>query len=175
MFHDSGCYFCITCFTKLPDSHELCGLWSVVAHTYATIVHWVRAAVMVTLACWARISGMLSKYWAFSRLTNGLLVASVSADHVLWMSTTHAIPTPSVPFTAATRPVEQAVSSVMVVATMIALTVVTLKPSCVCNSMFWLAVLATITTCHVSVPSARQSDPMLQHPRLHEPNVLTHP
>ena len=89
MFHDNGRYFCITCFTKrfvphkwpgypgptkLPDSHELCGLRSVIAHTYATVVHWARAAMVTTLASWVRISGMLSTYGAFSRLTNGLLV-----------------------------------------------------------------------------------------------------
>ena len=65
-------------------------------------------------------------------------------------------------------------SPVLVVATMIVLTIVALKPSCVRNnSMFWLAVLATITTCHVSAPSARQSDRMQQRPQLHEPDVLT--
>jgi hypothetical protein len=46
------------------------------------------------------------------------------------------------------------VSSVVVVARLIAHMVVAARPSCVRKGIFWLTVLATITTCHVSVPSA---------------------
>ena len=139
MFHDSGCYFCIPCFTKrfvphalpgypgptkLPDSHELVGLRSVVAHTYATIVHWVWAIIVVSRALWKRVSGALSKCWTFSHLTSGLLVTLLSLLVTCWMSTTHTVHNPSDTLAAPTQPVTHAVSSVVVVAMLIALMVV---------------------------------------------------